>query len=91
MDSITQIWKKIQAPDTNPSALKALVEEVKQAAMVSESPAKVNFGTSGWRGEIGSEFTLRNLQVVASAILKMYREATPELWESLLNYNPAGL
>ena len=83
MDSITQIWKKIQAPDTDPSALKALVEEVKQAAMVSESPAKVNFGTSGWRGEIGSEFTLRNLQVVASAILKMYREATPELWESL--------
>lgn len=83
MDSITQIWKKIQAPDTDPSALKALVEEVKRAAMVSESPAKVNFGTSGWRGEIGSEFTLRNLQVVASAILKMYREATPELWESL--------
>jgi phosphomannomutase len=43
----------------------------------------VTFGTSGWRGEIGSEFTIRNLQVVGAAIVSLYREATPELFSSL--------
>ncbi|MBR2090362.1 MAG: phosphomannomutase [Fibrobacter sp.] len=51
--------------------------------MTSQEPAKVSFGTSGWRGEIGSEFTLRNLQVVGAAIVRLYKEATPELFEAL--------
>ncbi|MCQ2061177.1 MAG: phosphomannomutase [Fibrobacter sp.] len=83
MDSITQIWKKIQAPEFNPATDMNLVEQVKQVALTSQEPAKVSFGTSGWRGEIGSEFTLRNLQVVGAAIVRLYREATPELFEAL--------
>lgn len=83
MDTITQVWKKIQAPGFDPVAGSALIEEVKKAAVTSTEPAKVSFGTSGWRGEIGSEFTLRNLQVVGKAIIKMYKEATPELFEAL--------
>ena len=83
MDSITQIWKKIQAPEFSPAKDSALVETVKKAALTSLEPAKVSFGTSGWRGEIGSEFTLRNLQVVGAAIIRMYKEASAELFESL--------
>ncbi len=83
MNSISQIWKKIQAPDFNPTEGQALIEEVKQAALTSMEPAQVSFGTSGWRGEIGSAFTLRNLQVVAAAIIRMYREASPELFIAL--------
>lgn len=72
MDNITQIWKKIQSPEFNPATDMGLVEQVKQVAMTSQEPAKVSFGTSGWRGEIGSEFTLRNLQVVGAAIVRLY-------------------
>ena len=32
MESITQIWKRIQAPDFSPERDSALVEQVKQAA-----------------------------------------------------------
>ena len=83
MENITQIWKKIQSPEFNPATDMGLVEQVKQVALTSQEPAKVSFGTSGWRGEIGSEFTLRNLQVVGAAIVRLYKEATPELFEAL--------
>lgn len=83
METITQLWKKIQSPDFNPSTDMALVEEIKKEALTSQKPTKVTFGTSGWRGEIGSEFTIRNLQVVGAAIVRLYREATPELLKSL--------
>jgi phosphomannomutase len=83
METISQLWKKIQAPEFNPSRNMDWVEQVKQVARTSDACAKVSFGTSGWRGEIGSEFTLRNLQVVGAAIVRMYREATPELFKSL--------
>lgn len=83
METITQLWKKIQSPDFNPSTDYALVEEIKKEALSSQKPTKVTFGTSGWRGEIGSEFTIRNLQVVGAAIVSLYREATPELFSFL--------
>ena len=83
MTSVTQLWKQIQAPGFDPVKGKDLVEQVKQVAMTSESSATVNFGTSGWRGEIGTEFTLRNIQVVGAAIVRMYKEASPELYKSL--------
>src|SRR5574344_1153957 len=83
METIAQLWKKIQSPEFNPSRNMDWVEQVKQVARTSDACAKVSFGTSGWRGEIGSEFTLRNLQVVGAAIVRMYREATPELFKSL--------
>ena len=83
MEAIAQLWKKIQSPDFNPATDMPLVENVKQMALTSQEPAKVNFGTSGWRGVVGSEFTIRNLQVVGAAILRMYREASPQLFEAL--------
>ncbi|MDR3000413.1 MAG: hypothetical protein LBU89_04025 [Fibromonadaceae bacterium] len=79
----SKIWKQIQAPDFNPARDTHLVEKVKNAALTSTKPAKVSFGTSGWRGEIGSEFTLRNIQVVAKAILQIYREADAATFEAL--------
>jgi len=83
METITQIWKNIQSPAFNPATDMEWVEKIKQEALTSEKSAVVNFGTSGWRGEIGSEFTVRNLQVVGAAIVRLYREATPELFEAL--------
>jgi phosphomannomutase len=81
--NISKLWKQIQSPDFNSARDAKLVEQVKQAAITSTNGAKVNFGTSGWRGEIGSEFTLRNIQVVAKAILQVYREADAADFEAL--------
>ena len=81
--NISKVWKQIQSPDFNPARDANLVEQVKKAAVSSTKPAKVSFGTSGWRGEIGSEFTLKNIQVVAKAILQVYREADAQTFEAL--------
>jgi phosphomannomutase len=81
--NISKLWKQIQSPDFNPARDASLVEQVKQAAITSPANAKVSFGTSGWRGEIGSEFTLKNIQVVAKAILQVYREADAATLEAL--------
>lgn len=83
METITQLWKKIQSPEFNPTTDKAFIDTILDAALHSDQKAVVNFGTSGWRGEIGSEFTVRNLQVVGLALIRLYREASPELFESL--------
>jgi phosphomannomutase len=81
--NIPKLWKQIQSPDFNPARDWQFVEQIKQAAITSPAPAKVSFGTSGWRGEIGSEFTLKNIQVVAKAILQIYREADLDTFEAL--------
>jgi phosphomannomutase len=81
--NISKLWKQIQSPDFNPARDSQLVEQVKQAAITSAAPTKVSFGTSGWRGEIGSEFTLKNIQVVAKAILQVYRKADLATYEAL--------
>jgi phosphomannomutase len=83
MTGINEIWKSIQSADFDPVKQSNLVETVKKAALTSDVKAVVSFGTSGWRGEIGSEFTVKNIQIVAKAILKMYEQATPELWGHL--------
>ncbi|MCL2207421.1 MAG: hypothetical protein FWB90_04910 [Fibromonadales bacterium] len=81
--NIPKIWKQIQSSDFNPTRDKKLVEQVKQVAITSAKPAKVSFGTSGWRGEIGTEFTLKNIQVVAKAILQVYKEADSATFKAL--------
>jgi len=76
-------WKEILAPGFDAVANADLISGIMDVAKTSEHDAQVSFGTSGWRGEIGTEFTVRNVQVVARAIIKLYKEATPELWDSL--------
>jgi len=83
MENITALWKQIQVLGFDPEAGKALIDQVVDAARTSQAPAQVSFGTSGWRAEIGSEFTLRNLQVVGKAMVRLYREADAKMFEAL--------
>lgn len=82
-ESITSIWKQIQAPGFDPVVGRGLIDEIVRVTRESREPAKVSFGTSGWRGEIGSEFTLRNLQVVGKALVRLYREADATMFAAL--------
>lgn len=83
METAAQLWKKIQSPEFNPAKDMNLVEEVKKIALSSVEPCRVSFGTSGFRGEIGTEFTLRTVEVIATAIIRMYREADAGLLSAL--------
>ena len=76
-------WAKILSPEFDKVNQWNLVEEIQQAARNSSAPCTVSFGTSGWRGELGSEFTLRNVQIVAKAIVRVYQDADAELKKHL--------
>jgi phosphomannomutase len=52
---------------------RGLLSVVEKFARENISPAKIVFGTSGWRGEIGTDFTFNNLRIVTSAIIEMFK------------------
>lgn len=74
-----ELWLKILKEGASPEEL----DSIRQLATKSKEPAQVAFGTSGWRGELGTEFTLRNVQVVAQAIVEMYETASEDLLSHL--------
>jgi phosphomannomutase len=56
---------------------KRLIDYIREAmgemARISQKPTVVEFGTSGWRGRIGDEFTIYNVHKVARAIIDTMR------------------
>jgi len=73
-------WKEILSDVSKNRGLLSVIEKFARENM---SPAKVVFGTSGWRGEIGSDFTFNNLRIVASAIIEMFKNADKPLRQAL--------
>ncbi len=65
-------WKELLS---NPSADRELLAAVERFARENTRPAQVVFGTSGWRGEIGSDFTFNNVRIVTSAIIEMFKKS----------------
>ncbi|UJS16783.1 MAG: phosphomannomutase [Candidatus Jettenia sp.] len=60
-----------------------LLKEIERFAGENTAPTKVVFGTSGWRGEIGTDFTFHNVRVVTSAIIEMFKTGGSRLMEAL--------
>jgi phosphomannomutase len=52
---------------------KGLLSDIEKFARENMAPAAVVFGTSGWRGEIGTDYTFNNVRIVTSAIIEMLR------------------
>ncbi len=52
---------------------RGLLADIRTFARENMTPAPVVFGTSGWRGEIGTDYTFNNVRVVTSAIIEMLR------------------
>ncbi len=63
-------WKVIMADASKGGELLPVIEKF---ARDNTSPAKVVFGTSGWRGEIGTDFTFNNIRVVTASITEMFK------------------
>lgn len=79
-DNATLCWKKILSDVTRNRDLLRIIEDF---ARKNTSPARIVFGTSGWRGEIGTDFTFHNVRVVTSAIIEMFKEEDPSVMKAI--------
>lgn len=75
-----ECWKAILS-DVKRNA--GLLKEIKRFATENTNPAKVVFGTSGWRGEIGADFTFNNVRIVTTALLEMFKTGEQGVMDSL--------
>ena len=60
-----------------------LLTEIEKFARENRTPATIVFGTSGWRGEIGTDFTFHNVRVVTQSIITTLKNENPELRQAL--------
>lgn len=56
------------------SLIALIRENMGMLARESQEATVVEFGTSGWRGRIGEEFTIRNVHIVSKAIIEMMKD-----------------
>ncbi|MBI5204965.1 MAG: phosphomannomutase, partial [Nitrospirae bacterium] len=73
-------WKEILA---DVSKNRGLLSVIERFARENTAPAKIVFGTSGWRGEIGTDFTFNNLRIVASAIIEMLKSKDESVMQAI--------
>ncbi|MDA8083764.1 MAG: hypothetical protein M0024_08940 [Nitrospiraceae bacterium] len=62
---------------------RGLLAEIERFCRENKEPATIVFGTSGWRGEIGSDYTFNNVRIVTTAIIRMFRSADPLVMKAL--------
>lgn len=64
-------------PAATVAGCRALIDAIRdyqgQKALASTAPTTIVFGTSGWRGVIGEDFTLQNVHKVVRGIIEMMR------------------
>jgi phosphomannomutase len=73
-------WKQILSDVSKNREQLPLVERF---ARENTDPAHIVFGTSGWRGEIGTDYTFNNVRIVTSAIIQMFKESDPSVMEAM--------
>jgi phosphomannomutase len=73
-------WKAILSDAPNS---RGLLPTIERFARENTDPAKVVFGTSGWRGEIGSDFTFNNVRVVTAAIIEIFKTEDPPVMQAM--------
>ena len=73
-------WKEILS---DVSKNRDLLSVIERFARENTAPAKIVFGTSGWRGEIGTDFTFNSLRIVASAIIDMLKSNDESVMQAI--------
>ena len=73
-------WKAILS---DVSRNKGLLSVIEKFARENTAPAKIVFGTSGWRGELGTDYTFNNVRIVTSAIIRMFRDNDSTVMEEM--------
>jgi phosphomannomutase len=75
-----ECWKTILADAAGKAHLLATIERF---ARTNTAPAPIVFGTSGWRGEIGTDYTFRNLGIVTTAVIEALRTGDGEFYRAM--------
>ncbi len=73
-------WKAILSDVSKNGKLLAIIEKF---ARENTEPARIVFGTSGWRGEIGTDFTFNTIRLVTSAIIEMFKSNDSTVMEAI--------
>lgn len=71
-ENAASCWKAIMSDVAGNRELLSVIENF---ARENTAPTNVVFGTSGWRGEIGTDFTFNNVRIVTAAIIEMLKGA----------------
>ena len=69
-ENAASCWKTIMS---DVSKNRGLLSDIERFAKENTKPARIVFGTSGWRGVIGADFTFSNLRIVTAAIVEMLK------------------
>ena len=73
-------WKAILSDAERNKGLLSVIEKF---ARGNTAPTKIVFGTSGWRGEMGTDYTFHNVRVVTAAIIEMFRQSDRTVMEAM--------
>ncbi len=79
-DNAASCWKEILS---DAGKNRHLLSQVEHFARENTKPSKIVFGTSGWRGEIGTDFTFNNLRIVTTAIIEMFKLQEPHVMNAM--------
>lgn len=79
-ENAASCWKAIMSDIVGNGKLLSVIEDFARENM---APTKVVFGTSGWRGEIGTDFTFNNVRTVTSAIIEMLKSNDLTVMEAM--------
>jgi phosphomannomutase len=83
MTDISSIWQAVLEQAQEADVDFQLLQEIHNAAMKSPKSCSIVFGHSGWKGVIGEDFTVHNVQKVSRAIIELYRNDASELKDML--------
>ncbi|MCX7724860.1 MAG: phosphomannomutase [Thermodesulfovibrio sp.] len=75
----SNLWKEILK---DPNKNYHLLKDVEKLAKENEEKTTIHFGTSGWRGEIGSDFTMQNVRVLTKAIVETVKSEEKQILDA---------
>ena len=73
-------WKAILSDVEKNRDLLTVIEKF---ARENTAPSEIVFGTSGWRGEIGTDYTFNNVRIVTLAIIEMFKSNDPQVMTAM--------
>lgn len=76
----TECWREILKDTHNNRHLLCQIEDF---ARHNVEPSEIVFGTSGWRGEIGTDYTFNNVRVVTTAILEAFKKGDAKFFDAM--------
>ncbi len=76
----SECWKEILK---DPRNNKSLLPNIERFARENTKPAEIVFGTSGWRGEIGTDYTFNNVRIVTSAIIEAFKSEDKDFMQAM--------